>query len=108
MIKADQPKREPGEDIFGYAPFAKTLAQSILRSNPANGFVVGIYGEWGLGKSTLLNFIEHYAKADVDEETPLVIVRFNPWWFSGREDLVRRFFKELEKAALQAVLGLDT
>lgn len=102
MIQTDQPKTDPEEDIFGYASFAKTLAHSILRSNPANGFVVGIYGEWGLGKSTLLNFIEHYARADVDEETPLVVVRFNPWWFSGREDLVRRFFAELEKAALRA------
>jgi predicted KAP-like P-loop ATPase len=29
-------------------------------------------------------------------------VRFNPWWFSGQEDLVRRFFKQFEAALFKA------
>ena len=98
-IASDRPVSDPGEDRLGYAPFAKMLAASVLRGCPADGLVVGIYGAWGLGKSTLLNFIAHEVEQDPDD-TP-VVVRFNPWWFSGREDLIRRFFKEFELAVLK-------
>jgi hypothetical protein len=111
MIDSDQPKDDPDDDLFGHADFAKMLARSVLNGSPTNGFVVGIYGSWGLGKSTLLNFIDHFARAipaernQADDALPLVVVRFNPWWFSGREDLVRRFFFEVEKSVLAADLS---
>lgn len=95
LLSADQPRGDPNQDLLGYAPFAKLLAHSVLRGSPAAGLVVGLYGEWGLGKTTLLNFIEHFTRADAGDDAP-IIVRFNPWWFSGREDLLRRFFKEFE------------
>ncbi len=101
LLSADHPRTDPGEDLLGYAPFAKMLAHSVLRGSPSEGLVVGIYGEWGLGKTTLLNFIEHFTRADAGDDEP-IIVRFNPWWFSGREDLLRRFFKEFESAVLKA------
>ena len=101
LLSADQPRGDPSEDLLGYAPFAKLLAHSVLRGSPAAGLVVGVYGEWGLGKTTLLNFIEHFTKSDADDDAP-IIVRFNPWWFSGREDLLRRFFREFESAVLKA------
>lgn len=97
LLSADRPRSDPSEDLLGYASFAKMLAHSVLRGSPAAGLVVGIYGEWGLGKTTLLNFIEHYARADADDDAP-IIVHFNPWWSSGREDLLRRFFKEFQAA----------
>jgi predicted KAP-like P-loop ATPase len=99
LLSGDQPLVDPAADALGYADFAKTLAQSALRGSPATGLVVGVYGEWGLGKTTILNFIEHYANADTDDDAPIVI-RFNPWWFSGREDLLGRFFSEFEEAVL--------
>jgi predicted KAP-like P-loop ATPase len=99
LISADQPLSDPAADALGYAPFAKMLAESALRGSPATGLVVGVYGEWGLGKTTLLNFVQHYAEADTGDDAP-VVIRFNPWWSSGREDLLERFFSEFEQAVL--------
>jgi predicted KAP-like P-loop ATPase len=62
---------------------------------PAEGFVIAVYGSWGSGKTTLLNFVETYLKQKSEKERP-VIMHFNPWWFSGQEDLTRRFFALLE------------
>jgi len=61
---------------------------------PPTGLVISIYGYWGLGKTTVLNFIEHYLSQQNTVEQP-VLVKFNPWWFSGDEDLTRRFFDQL-------------
>ena len=69
------------------------------------GAVLGIYGPWGSGKKTsVLNFIQHYLKHE-SNFSPLV-VQFNPWWFSGQEDLTIRFFASL-KAELQILADME-
>lgn len=94
-LSADRPLTDPSEDLLGYAPFAKALAQAILNSPSGQSLVIGLHGEWGLGKTTVLNFCESYLQKELASRKPIVI-RFNPWWFSGRDDLVRQFFAQLE------------
>jgi len=103
-LSPDRALTDPAEDRLGYAPFSKQLASGILRGCPADGLVVAVYGEWGTGKSTALNFILHYLEQDPEGEAP-VVVRFNPWWFAGQEDLVRRFFDQFEATLFKAKAG---
>jgi predicted KAP-like P-loop ATPase len=92
---ADRAGTSPAlHDPLGRAPFAERLAKSICEMAPQDGFVFALYGPWGSGKTTLLNFITHYVKYRKALDNPWVL-EFNPWWFSGREDLTRRFFQEL-------------
>ena len=51
--------------------------------------MVGVFGPWGSGKTSFLNL----AKAEWNEDVP--VIDFNPWLFSGTEQLVGRFFDEL-------------
>ena len=69
----DRPLRALAEDRLGYARFAKMLATSVLRGCPADGLVIGVCGAWGLGKTSLLNFIEHEVNADPDAEPPYLL-----------------------------------
>jgi predicted KAP-like P-loop ATPase len=98
-LSPDKPVDDPTKDRLGYAPFAKTLADSIVKMAPPEGLVIALYGVWGSGKSTVLNFVIYYLEKLDDDDKP-VIVHFNPWWFSGEENLVRSFFHQL-----QTVLG---
>lgn len=93
--KPDNPLLDPQKDRLGYAAFAKDLADSICNMTFAEGFVIAVYGHWGSGKSTLMNFIIHYLNQKPDEEQPIV-VPFNPWLFSGYQDITRRFFDQLK------------
>ena len=95
VLSPDKPLTDPKDDRLGYAPFAKNLAESILKMIPPEGLVIAIYGQWGSGKSTVIEFIANYLEHPDEGASPL-IVRFNPWWFSGSEDLVRHFFDELQ------------
>ena len=99
LLLADKPIVDPEHDRLGYATFARHLAESICKMAPPEGLVVAIYGPWGSGKTSLLNLVVHYLQEKPESEQP-IIVRFNPWWFSGHEDLTKRFF-----AQLQAVLS---
>lgn len=92
QISPDTALQEPSEDQLGYYDFSKNIAETITQSVPSEGSVIGIYGQWGSGKSTILNFIEYELEQRSDE----VIIRFNPWWFSGQSDLMNKFFSQLE------------
>ena len=94
-LSADDPLTDPKIDRLGYAPFAKHLADSICKMNFPGGFVIAVYGSWGSGKTTLSNFIVHYLKQKPEDEQPL-IVPFNPWLFSGEQDITRRFFDQIQ------------
>ena len=93
-LSADRPVERPEEDLFGYAPFAKQLADSICKLEAPDGLVIAVHGPWGSGKSTLLNFVKWYLEESPKKEQP-VLVSFNPWWFSGQENLARAFLGQL-------------
>jgi len=59
-LSADKPLVDPKDDLFGYSSFAGNLADMIKKMAPTEGFIVGIYGPWGSGKTTLANFITYY------------------------------------------------
>jgi predicted KAP-like P-loop ATPase len=177
-LNADQPIRDPEDDLLGVAPFAHSLAESILKMTPAKGFVMALPGEWGSGKSSILNLIERrirhlemaaftigqpyradgtiaqldiveiesrarafrrieavadsfsnngqrrvsirrperirafiaaglsaseaelaeqysFLRSELAESPRTIVFRFNPWWFSGQDNLTRAFFDEL-------------
>ena len=58
---------------------------------------MGLYGPWGSGKTTALNFVKHFLSDEPEKGRPAVVY-FNPWWFSGREDLILRFFAQMQVA----------
>ena len=91
-LREDQPLESTENDRLGYSLFAEELADTITSRAPSDGYTIGVYGQWGSGKSTILNFVEN--ELDDGNSAPAV-VRFNPWWFSGRGDLVEKFLSEM-------------
>ena len=96
-LSADRPQTDPSQDLFGYAPFAQRLTKALCNYGSSDPLVLGLYGDWGSGKSTILKFICHNLKEVPENERPIVI-EFNPWWFSGQEHLARAFLGQLQAA----------
>ena len=94
FLLPDKPLEDRKRDRLNYASFAQRLAHTISRRIPVDGLVIAIHGAWGMGKSTMVNFVEH-SLMDLPETERPRIVRFNPWWFTGREDLTLQFFDYL-------------
>jgi len=97
----DQPKKDLKDDRLGYAPFAERLANVVMNMSVPNGYVIGLHGKWGSGKTTVVNFIlEHIKKHDEnakDEARKVEHVDFRPWIVSGHQDLMAAFFKLLSE-----------
>ena len=94
-LSADRPSSNPQDDLFGHAPFAESLANSICRYPGNDGLVLALYGPWGSGKSTVLSYVRHFLELRPEAEQP-AIVTFNPWWFSGQENLARAFLGQMQ------------
>ncbi len=99
-LSNDVPKKNPWrEDVLGFSGFAKRLSQTILSISSPDGFVVGLCGPWGSGKTTALNFTKAYLRKHNQElkgqNVPTTVVDFEPWLFSGRTDLISAFFQVL-------------
>lgn len=94
-LSSDRPSTDPAQDLFGHAPFAKTLAKAIREYRASDGIVLALYGPWGSGKSTVLAYVQHELEGGPIEDRP-VVVTFNPWWFSGQEHLANAFLGQLQ------------
>ncbi len=101
MVKADSPIKTKKEDLLNRYRFASSLGKALLEWKNEEGFVIGLYGKWGSGKSSVINLaIEHIKKTTSKHEkshTP-IIIKFNPWNFTEQNQLINIFFSELAKA----------
>lgn len=81
-ILVDEIADEPTND---FDKLSKTLAEIIKNSKPH--FTIGVYGEWGTGKTTLMRAIEK--KLNVDEpdlkKSKILPIWFNAWRYEREE-----------------------
>ncbi len=87
----DAALEDPNQDRFRRWPFARRIAETIAERTDSGSLVVGIYGPWGEGKTTVLNFIARRL-ADFDR---VVCVKFNPWLYPSQDQLLGTFFQTL-------------
>lgn len=89
-VPSDNPIRDASQDELSRVQLAERFAEQVLRLDASEGMVVGVLGPWGSGKTSFLNL----AHKRFTERT-IVTIRFNPWMFSGAEQLVEMFFAEI-------------
>ena len=97
----DRPLESSEQDLLGRAGFAETLAEAISKWQNKESVVIGLYGPWGSGKSSLKNFA--IQKLREKEKRPHVI-EFNPWRWKDLDDLAAVFFDALEAGLKQVLL----
>lgn len=107
---ADKHVSAEPQDEFDRYPFASKLAGLIAKHYSSHGLVIGVYGQWGEGKSSFLDFV-HAATDLLSKQEPelykTIIIKFNPWRFSDEDQLLMSFFAEL-RAALDSEVDIDT
>lgn len=91
---SDSPITSHSDDRFNRWPFAQRIAEAITGRHDASSIVIGIYGAWGDGKTSLLRLMEEAFSGN----DAVVAVNFNPWHFQSEENLVKSFFQSLADA----------
>src|SRR5579863_6081631 len=109
MFDADRPILKSDQDRLNRSVFAKYLARCLLDHQDPQSLVIGLYGGFGSGKTSLINLIleelEFASTNTLDDEKP-IILNFSPWSYSGQNQLIYSFFRRLS-SALRTVPYLD-
>ena len=130
---ADKPIEKADEDLLGRSDFAKQFGKSICEYDSKDGLVIGLYGKWGSGKTSIINmaiseipvdeddvqkvenkkwysklykrikelFTAQKNKEENQKHDPIqndnpIIIRFSPWNYSDKNNLISLFFHELK------------
>jgi len=97
-LSEDRPIAEFTEDRLGYSAFCRSVAKGLTSDTSSSCLVVSLNASWGMGKTSAVNLIKAAIRKEeqkLPESERTIIVDFNPWLFSGRDDLVLRFFEQL-------------
>ena len=98
-MDGDRPITRREEDRLGFTPIAEHLARAVVEQKAPQGFVFGIEGKWGSGKTTLIYLTIDALKA-YGARAP-EIVTFSPWLVGDRDELLQTLFDELARAAVK-------
>jgi hypothetical protein len=80
---------------LGFEVYADAFAQIIQHSQPQ--FAIGIFGDWGSGKTTLMRAV----KARIDKKPDAMLaVWFNAWRYEREEHLIVPLLDSLREALL--------
>lgn len=77
--------RESQIDLLAYSPFAE-LITNITANKRLNPLTIGLFGRWGVGKSTLLKLVEKNIEERDMSKKKFVCVSLNSWIFEGYDD----------------------
>ena len=97
MFNADLPIESEDADKLNRVKFATELSSCIKSYNNNECLTIGIMGEWGSGKTSIINLVREQLKKH-NEKTPndVKIIEFNPWYFSCQNNLLYQFFNILK------------
>lgn len=75
------PDHETQVDFLNYESISRTVVE-LLKDNRRRALTIGIHGDWGAGKSSILKMIESELSADKN----VACLWFNGWAFEGFDD----------------------
>lgn len=110
MFKPDKPIKKTKEDRLGRAEFSQAFGKAILAYNESDSIVTALYGDWGTGKTSVINMTLEYVDEQSKEKKKnkkSIIVKFNPWNYSDQSHLIALFFKELSYALRREDYGKE-
>ena len=75
------PDHETKVDLLNNAAIAHTVVH-LIDNTPDRPMTIGVHGDWGAGKSSVLEMIE----SEFCEQPQMLCIKFNGWQFQGFED----------------------
>lgn len=77
---------ETSEDLLGFKVHADLLID-VINDNKVLPVTIGVFGDWGSGKSSILKIIkENLEGEDGDLKNDTLVLYFNGWLFEGYDD----------------------
>lgn len=95
------PDNPTAQDLLGFADIADPIEEALLRDR-LDPVAVGVFGDWGSGKSTVLEIL----RDRFDQRDRVVVVYTRPWEYDPNIDPKATLIAEV-LAAIRAEVAKD-
>lgn len=93
----DKPIEKQEDDLLGRASFSNQLGKAIYGHEEKSSLVIGLFGEWGTGKTSIINMVEkEILRLSLKDNKKQFIIRFSPWNYTDKDNLISLFFESLQ------------
>ncbi len=96
--------KESSEDYLNFGEVSQ-LAVDVLTTENMLPVSIGIFGNWGAGKSSLLKLIEQKLEQD---EKDWIVINFDSWLYQGYDDARAALLEVIATALTKAADGNTT
>lgn len=93
-LLTDVPIQSQSEDLFEYKKFTQRLVSCLKEFRSKDGLVVALNGEWGSGKTSVINLI----KNELAKDKNLKVISYSYWWYEGKKEVITAFLLGLSEA----------
>ena len=83
-------EKEVSYDLLERSYTINKLYELIKNCNSEESFVIALEGEWGSGKTTIINNLKK--KVNEKDESLIIIDDFNPWYYEDEKALLNGMF----------------
>lgn len=87
-ILGDNPYTIEGRDPLGFDDFVNSLVDITINSKESAPFTIGIQGDWGTGKTTVMKRMQRKL-----EDSDCLTIWFDPWKYTEKEEVWRGLIK---------------
>ncbi|MBY0403358.1 MAG: KAP family NTPase [Cyanobacteria bacterium] len=100
MFEIDKPLGPKDPDLLGRNVFSKKIADEILNWDDNQSLILALYGDWGSGKTSVLNqiklnILDEESKVIENADSKITIIDFNPWAATTKIEIIKLFFEKL-------------
>jgi formylglycine-generating enzyme required for sulfatase activity/Cdc6-like AAA superfamily ATPase len=96
-IISDSPEKD--SSLFGFDAYARTIAGLIANKRNKTPIVIGIYGPWGSGKTTLMETVKSELKKKEYQKRSIYrgckTVWFQAWKYAKEEEILAALIEEI-------------
>ena len=87
-------EKEVSYDLLGRNNIINQLYNIIINCNPKKTFTIGLQGNWGSGKTTIINNVIFLLKKN-NIQDKFVIVKFDPWSYDNEKAMLKGLIDEI-------------
>lgn len=91
---SDNPISTKANDRFNRSAFSSRIAETLANRIDPSSIVIGLYGAWGDGKTSVLEMMAE----TLSNHQHVITIKFNPWQFQSEDLLLRGFFATLAQS----------
>jgi hypothetical protein len=74
------------QDLLNFKRYVDPLIQILENRQTQTPFSIGVFGPWGSGKSTLIDYLDRQLAKSIDIE--FYRIKFNPWIYRSERNLI--------------------